>query len=216
MHKKAKLIIFDLDGTLIDTMGGFADLAGELMKVHYGWSFEEGRKRYLETSGIPFFQQLEALCPNDEKNPVVVESFEKKKIGVFMKEPVSEKTVETLLTLRDLEIRTAISSNNFHDLVKEFVHRENVPIDLVLGFKPGFSKGSAHFNYLKDYFGTRFGEMLFVGDSLTDARTAKENKIQFAAKIGTFSERDFRSEMNSTYVPMIFEIHEILDILEVA
>lgn len=214
MPKKNRLIIFDLDGTLIDTMGGFADIAGELIKVHYGWTFEAGRKRYLETSGIPFFQQLELLLPAHENNQMVAELFEKKKLAAFMRETVSEKTLETLQTLRDLEIRTAISSNNFHPLVKEFVHRENVAIDLALGFRRNFCKGRPHFHYIRKYFGMRLSEMLFIGDSLKDATIAFENNVRFVAKLGTFADADFKANCNSRFLPTIYEISEILDLLE--
>ncbi len=208
-----RLIVFDLDGTLIDTMGGFADLAGGLLKTYFGWGFEEGRKRYLETSGVPFFQQMEILVPKNNKNKRVVELFEKLKIASFIKEAISEKTLETLHKLKDREILTAISSNNFDSLVKEFVHRENVPIDLALGYKPNFSKGKPHFDYLSKYFGVHFNQMVFVGDSLSDAQKALENGIQFIAKIGTFNELDFTVHKASPF-PVIYEIYEILNIVK--
>ncbi|RMF62325.1 MAG: HAD family hydrolase [Calditrichaeota bacterium] len=214
MNQKPRLIVFDLDGTLIDTMGSFADTAGQLIREHYGWTFEAGRKGYLETSGIPFFQQLEVLFPRDERNGRVAELFEKMKIENFLAERVSTKTLETLHALRDLEIRTAISSNNFHDLVKEFVHRENVPVDLALGFKPDFAKGIQHFDHLRRYFNIPFKEMVFVGDSLSDARKAKQVGIRFVAKLGTFTEADFRQNVNTVFFPVIWEIYELLDLLE--
>jgi phosphoglycolate phosphatase-like HAD superfamily hydrolase len=217
MTSKIRLIIFDLDGTLIDTMGSFADIAGELLAKFYDLSFEEGRKRYLETSGIPFFQQMEILFPQNQKNKTTVELFERMKVSSFMNESISEKTLEILHALRDREIRTAISSNNFHSLVREFVHRENVPVDLALGYKPNFSKGRPHFEYIREYFGIPFENVLFVGDSLSDAQRASENRIQFIAKIGTFGECDFKKLENDTqYMASIYEIYEILDILEVS
>lgn len=215
MTVSPKLIIFDLDGTLIDTMGGFADIAGELIAGNYGWSFERGRKRYLETSGIPFLQQLNLLFPQDERNAAVAAAFEKRKISSFTRESISEKTRETLHWLRDHGFRTAISSNNHHLLVKEFVHRENVPVDRCLGFKENFCKGRPHFEYLKDYFKIHLAEMLFVGDSLKDAEIAMSNRVSFVGKAGTFSEIDFKAISNSHYLPVISEIHEIVNLLEV-
>ncbi|MFQ5708251.1 MAG: HAD family hydrolase [bacterium] len=214
MRKNFDLIIFDLDGTLIDTMGSFADIAGELIEKHCGWNFEIGRKRYLETSGIPFFQQMEILFPGGDNNEVIVQRFEKLKIAAFVHEKVSEKTLETLHELKECGFRTVISSNNFHDLVREFVHRENVPVDLALGFRPHFSKGCPHFDYIAEYFKVPRNKMLFVGDSLRDAEIAHKNAIQFIAKVGTFNPEDFKLECNSEYLPVIYEIYEILEILE--
>jgi len=208
------LVILDLDGTLIDTMGSFADLAGGLLHEHYGWTVEEGRKKYLETSGIPFFQQMELLFPDDQRNATVVGLFERGKISAFMQESISEETRETLHILREREVRTAISSNNFHDLVREFVHQGSIPVDVALGFKQNFAKGKDHFEYLRGYFGIPFSEMVFVGDSLMDARKAREMNIFFIARLGTFSGNDF--EPLITYQPFvaITAISEILSILE--
>jgi phosphoglycolate phosphatase-like HAD superfamily hydrolase len=213
MAAKVRLIVFDLDGTLIDTMGAFADIAGALISEYYGWDFEQGRQRYLETSGVPFFQQLEILFPNGHRNKTVAEHFEKRKIASFVRESISEKALETLHTLKDREIFTAISSNNFDPLVKEFVHRENVPVDLALGFKENFSKGKPHFDHLCGYFGISKNAMIFVGDSLKDAQLAAQNRVKFVAKIGTFSESDFLADKQLSILGTVYELHEILEIM---
>lgn len=214
-----RLIAFDLDGTIIDTMGSFADIAGELLQEAYGWSFEQGRARYLETCGVPFFQQLEIMLPGNRHNARVAQQFEKRKLSAFIREKIAEPTLETLHKLKDREIFTAISSNNFDTLVKEFVHRENVPVDLALGFKilPNgeyFCKGAPHFRHLQQRFNIPARSMVFVGDSLKDASLAEENEIRFIAKIGTFSEADFRAQYNSHLTGAVYEIHELLDLLE--
>jgi phosphoglycolate phosphatase-like HAD superfamily hydrolase len=211
-----RLVVFDLDGTLIDTMGSFADIAGDLLRQYYGWNFEQARKRYLETSGIPFFQQMEILAPNGNENQVIVDLFEKRKIGAFVREVLPETTILTLHELRDLKILTAISSNNFDSLVAEYVKRENVPVDAALGFRPDFAKGAAHFTFLHKFFGVSFQEMMFVGDSLSDAIRAEESGIRFVAKLGTFTELDFRAEQEARPTDFVYEIHEILNVLEVS
>jgi len=213
-NKQFELIIFDLDGTLINTMGGFADIAGELIARNYGWSFERGRKRYLETSGVPFFQQLEILFPNNASNASVAASFEARKVASFREEAMPNGTMETLQRLRDRGYRTAISSNNSSSLVREFVQRHNVQVDISLGFRPGFAKGHAHFDYLSKYFGVPGAQMLFIGDSLTDARIARECGITFVGKTGTFDKTDFRTVENGQIIPVIHNIYELITLLE--
>jgi len=82
--KPAKAFLFDFDGTLVDTMHGYADIAGRLISTRYeGYSFEQGRRRYIETSGIPFVQQMEIVAPADARNAETVRMFEEEKIEGF-------------------------------------------------------------------------------------------------------------------------------------
>jgi len=215
MNCSTKVTIFDLDGTLIDTMGGFADIAADLIREYYGWSFEKGRREYLMTSGIPFFQQLDKMFPTGRRNAEIADKFENRKLQAFICEEVEEKTIETLYTLKTREVRTVISSNNFHDLVREFATRNNLPVDLALGYKPDFGKGHAHFSHIQQHFGVPSSSMVFIGDSLRDAEIARENKLRFVAKLGTFSESDFKQEAGVDAISTVYEINELLDVLEV-
>ena len=54
-------LIFDLDGTLVPTMQGFAKIAADVIHEHFQWDRSRAHEAYLQTSGIPFFQQLECL-----------------------------------------------------------------------------------------------------------------------------------------------------------
>ena len=63
-----RLVVFDVDGTLIDTMQSFADYAALLMKDHYGVEFSEARSVYFETSGLPFRKQLAQIFPGNRMN----------------------------------------------------------------------------------------------------------------------------------------------------
>ena len=72
-----RLVIFDLDGTLIESMEEYAELAADLIRQHYGWPAEKAKKEYLRTSGLPFRDQLEILFPGSPLNPKIAEKFEK-------------------------------------------------------------------------------------------------------------------------------------------
>ncbi len=52
------------------------------------------------------------------------------------------------------------------------MENEKLDFDIVLGFREGFEKGKAHFDYVKDKFGLDKEDMTFVGDSLKDAEKA--------------------------------------------
>ena len=126
-------VVFDLDGTLIDTMHAFADLAGVLIARNYGWDRIYAREQYLRTSGVPFFQQLETLFPGDRRNRLVQEEFEREKQAAFFAAEPPQDTLATLSGLRGNGVKVVVSSNNYERFVREyFQKRPHIPADLVL------------------------------------------------------------------------------------
>ena len=63
-----KVLLCDLDGTLIDSMSTLADLATEVLEERYGTPRVLGRELYLATCGLPFERQLEEIFPGDPRN----------------------------------------------------------------------------------------------------------------------------------------------------
>src|ERR1051325_5694866 len=64
-----KVLLCDLDGTLIDSMPTLADLATEVIEARYGTPRILARELYLATCGLPFVKQLEEMFPDDARNP---------------------------------------------------------------------------------------------------------------------------------------------------
>ncbi len=190
--RKTRAFLFDFDGTLVDTMKGFAEIAGRVInKFHPEISFETARSRYLETSGNPFFQQLEIILPGDPTNSEKARIFEETKIEGFFLSRFTDEVRDTINSLRMRGDIAGIASNNFQELIDKFVENEKLDFDIVLGFREGFEKGKAHFDYVKDKFGLSKEDMTFVGDSLKDAEKAYNYGINFVGICGTFQRKDF-------------------------
>lgn len=191
---KKKAYLFDFDGTLVDTMSSFADLAGKIInEFHPEISFKQARARYLETSGIPFYQQLEIIYPDDPSNPEKTKRFEEGKKTIFFNEKFSDEVRETIENLKGKGHFVGVSSNNFKELLDLFIEREGLKFDTVLGFRTSFEKGRDHFVYLGEQFNFNWGEdVIFVGDSLKDAEKALSNGVEFIGLCGTFKREDFK------------------------
>jgi phosphoglycolate phosphatase len=187
------MVVFDFDGTLVDTMQSFADVAADVMATLFQVHFDWARRRYLETSGIPFFQQLEAIFPGDERNAEAAEQFERRKLKGFFSEGFDTDVRNALDSLKREGYKIAVSSNNFQHLLDEFVSNESVDFDLVLGCRDNFFKGKDHFKAIRRKLGVAAHEILFVGDSLMDAQRAAESGVRFVGRTGTFSSKSFKS-----------------------
>jgi phosphoglycolate phosphatase-like HAD superfamily hydrolase len=207
-----KAILFDLDGTLINTMEGFADLAAELMERDYNMPFKEGRRNYITTSGIPFKHQLEVIFPGNAGNFEVQKEFELRKQEVFFNTPLDDDTILALNGLKALGIKVIVSSNNYHEFVLKYFNKYNkFSFDMILGYKDGFAKGKAHILHVINEFRITENEMIFVGDSLHDGDVAQELGIPFIGRLAIRTEEEFLSKFPDIYC--VDKLTQILDLL---
>ncbi len=209
---KPRLLVFDLDGTLIQTMDDYADKAARLIFEHYDMPQTTARRRYFDTSGLPFEKQLAEIFPGDERNDVVAELFEEWKNPYLTHVRLSSETEKLLITWRDSGMPLAISSNNLDSYVKRI--SKNWPIELALGYQRDeqMSKGAAHFSLLERHFGLTRQEMLFIGDSPNDARIASRENVPFLALLTTaFGRNSFTDIANDmSCITHLSEINECL------
>jgi phosphoglycolate phosphatase len=190
--RQIRAVMFDLDGTLIDTMGGFADLAASVMHARHGLDAVTGRRLYLETSGIPFRQQLEAIHPGHAENQAASDEFEARKRAVCDGAQMTVETVDGLAMLRRAGCKVIVSSNSAQHFVDEFAEREEFEFDLVLGFDAaqGLAKGAPHVELTCRRFGLSRDEIVFCGDSLKDGELARACELAFVARLGTFTAQE--------------------------
>lgn len=208
-----RAVMFDLDGTLIDTMGGFADLAAEVMAKRLGLPLAFARHRYMETSGIPFRQQLEVIAPGGAHNQASSDEFEERKRAVCDATTMDAETIAGLAQLRTLGLHLVVSSNGAQHFVDDFARKETFSFDLVLGFDGArdLAKGAPHVARTRDALGLELSQLLFVGDSLKDGELADACGIPFVGRTGTFTREDFlRRDPLGAAVDSIPELAQLL------
>jgi phosphoglycolate phosphatase-like HAD superfamily hydrolase len=206
-----KVLLCDLDGTLIDTMPVLADLATEVMSEIYSIPRALGRELYLATCGLPFIKQLEDIFPGDARNPGASDLFEGRKPSRCSMARMPEDTRAALRDLRARGVRVAVSSNNGRENVETFARLSGFPFDLVMGYGDGLAKGRPHIEMAERKFGVDRQEMLFIGDSLHDGEIANQCKIPFVGLAGTFAKERFILRFPGQ--PVINKLAEILDLL---
>lgn len=208
---RPEVVVFDFDGTLVDSMSTFAEIASNVMPKYFAIDKLEAKRRYYETSGLPFFQQLEAIFPGNPANARAADEYEStKKLSYFDERPYPD-AAPTLAMLKGMGFRTAVSSNNFQELVDEYVRRKGLKLDEVLGFRDGFAKGEAHFAHIVRTMNVPRAGIVFVGDSIKDGERARDSGVGFIAKLGIFTRDDFEERFPGT--PVIANLSELGDIL---
>ena len=222
-----KLVLFDLDGTLLDTMSEFANVASGLMAERHGMAPALARRRYLETSGLPFVLQIDIIAGRGEKNAETVRLFEEQKLQATRHVGLERGVRETLDELVGRGYLLAISSNNSQKNVNEFIRRENLQnvIKRWLGWhdagrrerwfraRLASSKGEAHFSDFERVLKVPRHAILFVGDSLKDAEIAERCGIDFLPKVGTFNQEDFMKKFPDSHKYFISNISELNNLL---
>ena len=196
-----KVLLCDLDGTLIDSMPTLADLATEVIEERYGTPRILARELYLATCGLPFEKQLEEIFPDDARNADASVAFESRKPARCGAIRMSSETRRALQAMRDLGVRIAVSSNNGVENVSAFAREAGFKFDLVLGYGGGLAKGRTHLDATSREFGASRQEMLFIGDSLHDGEIAEREGIPFVGIATTFSPDRFALRFPS--VPVI-------------
>jgi len=206
-----KVLLCDLDGTLIDTMPVLADLATEVMTGMYGIPRALARELYLATCGLPFVEQLEDIFPDDPRNATASDLFEGRKPARCGAARMPEDTRAALFELQSRGVHIAVSSNNGRENVEAFARLSGFAFDLVMGHGNGLAKGRPHIELAERTFCVDRQEMLFVGDSLHDGEIAYLAKIPFVGLSGTFAKERFTLRFPGQLV--IGRFAEILDLL---
>lgn len=210
--KQKSVCIFDFDGTLVDSMDGFAEIAGDLIEKHYGLSREKAMEAYLNTSGLPFIQQLESLFPGHPANEKVAAAFEEEKKRHYFSRPFFQEVHKAIARLREQGLRVVVSSNNGQEVIEEYLGQKVAPkFDLVLGYQEGFAKGRDHFEKVLDHFDLEVKDAVFVGDSLQDARKALDYGVDFVGRVGTFPRRKFKEV--HPQISTVNDLHQLIDLL---
>lgn len=207
------MIICDLDGTLVDSMGDFGVVAQGVLGEFYGMAPAAALEAYQQTSGLPFRFQVESLFPKDARNDQAAAAFEERKKAGYAAKPFFADVEQIVPVLVKCGYQFCVSSNNDQVNVTNKMAPMQRYFSDILGFREGFLKGKAHFDCVLKKYGYKSNEVLFIGDSLHDAKMAYENGIPFVARQGTFSREAFLA-LNLPILTTVTDFNRLYDLLE--
>lgn len=181
---KITTIIFDLDGTLLDTLDDLKDSMNYTLNRHGQPGITREQTRSYVGNGITKF--LELALPKGRSDPdfdMCLEIF-REHYSRYMENRTRpyQNITELLKTLKEKGYKTAIVSNKFDAAVKNLSRKYFDPyIDAAIGDSPDTKRKPAPDSVYKALreLGSVREESVYIGDSDVDAHTAMNSGLMF-------------------------------------
>ncbi len=183
MKTRYEAILFDFDGTLVDTASDIAHYANIVLERN-GF-----RARTLEevkrAVGRGVHELLQTLAP--DFNPTSLEKAVEEFKTMYREDPASRSKpfegVEELLGGPLKNLRKAICTNKPQDITEQILKALKIDshFDLCVGLFSGFpaKPDPASANHILETLGLNHQTTLFIGDSYIDGFTAANCKLDF-------------------------------------
>ena len=204
-----KACIFDLDGTLADTLESMAYVANEIMQKYGLKTLPTDNFRYYSGEGADMLMQR-ALKNAGDKELIHYEEGRRLYREMFAADPMYkvvpyEGMPETLKELKKRGIRLAVCSNKPHPAaVKVIAQLYGDDFDMVLGQSDAIRRKPAPDGPLMiaGKFGVRPEECMYVGDTSTDMKTGKAAGMFTVGALWGFRDRE---ELNANGADLVAE-----------
>lgn len=214
-----KLCIFDLDGTVLDTVGSIAHFANETLQNNGIEPIDTKEYNYLAGRGIANLVRgmLDFRgCYSEETYKKVYHDYDTAyNANPSYKSKVFDGLKEVLDTIKARGVRIAIVSNKPDFAARSVANElygENY-FDFVSGQVPGgvLKPDPAVVLSVMDRFGASHDECIYVGDTSTDMQTGKNAEIYTVGVLWGFRGRDELVENGAdTVIEKPRELYEIV------
>lgn len=204
-----KTVLFDLDGTLLNTLDDLADSANRVCEAN-GWPVHETAEyRYFVGNGIP--KLVERFSPEDQRDHTTLTKT-LQQFDVVYGEHMHDKTApypgmpELLARLQAKGVQMAVFSNKADEFARAVVARyfDSSLFEIVRGALPNVptkpaSQGTCA---LMQKLGVtaESGEVLYVGDSNVDVATAHNAGLPCCGVLWGFRTREELQQAGAEYL----------------
>ena len=213
---KNKLIIFDLDGTLIDTLSDIEHIFNYvLIKNGLG---KKSKNFYKKNIGNGLDYLLRKCLPDPYIGDFGLLSNEvrdqyKRKLNTKTK--IYDGIIYVLEYLKTNQVNMAVISNKLHLLAVRSVKTYfNAYAMKVIGAEGGFPRKPSPDStfHMLQYFNCSASDAYFIGDSIVDIKTAQSANISSVGVLwGNGTKEDFKKQKSDFILDSPKDILDILD-----
>ena len=174
-----RLIVFDLDGTLLNSLEDLADSANWVLEQHEFPTHPVDAYRYFVGDGVR--KLIERILPQEECTEARIEQCRQEFVAYYKvhmedKTSVYEGITELLVELKNRGLKIAVATNKVHIAVKPLMEKyfPEIRFDSMIGQREGVPVKPAPqimFDILRET-GCEPSEALHVGDTATDMQLA--------------------------------------------
>lgn len=182
-------IVFDFDGTLVDSMPYLRARGVALISEAYNIPYSKADRWYMSSIGRSFLEQLDFLFSGDPQNEQVAASFEKLQGSVYKSASIYSGTIDTINFLNEVGVPYALCTSSISAFPRELFESTFPEFEgTIYGREMGTKR-----DQLKDLFSdiTR-EERWFIGDTSFDAVMSTKVPCNFIGVTQTSSMDDAR------------------------
>lgn len=207
-----KAVIFDFDFTLGDSSDGIIECTNYALKtMGFPERTSEAIKKTIGLSLSEMFFLLGNADSTDKADEFARLYKEKADVVITARTTLYDGVLDVLRKLRSLEIRCGIVTTKFHYRIDHILDKFSAAdlIDIIIGGDDVLLEKPSPEGLLKaiETFGMDKRDVLYVGDSLVDAKAAQSAEVDFAAVL-TGTTTDF-SEYDNVFIGN--NLSEVLD-----
>jgi phosphoglycolate phosphatase len=216
MERKMKYstVIFDLDGTLLDTSEGI--MAGARYTASKMGSLElsiEQQKSFIGPPVMDSFIRECGLTSSDARKAVEIYRQRYKEQGLYEAKQY-EQVKELLITLKEKEMKTGVATLKRDDFAKSILRHFELSsyLDCIVGIddQDTHSKSDIILMCLKELKESNFSKVVLIGDSTFDAIGAEQVGIDFIAVTYGYG---FKNKQEANNVKNIFIAQNVADLI---
>ena len=199
---KYELIIFDMDGTILDTLEDLKNSMNHTLRLHNMPERTLDEIRSFVGNGI---LKLIERATTEGTTPEKIKAIHKDYMAHYelhcadFTKPY-DGVIDLIQKLRDRGYKTAVVSNKAHDAVLDLCEKYFPNLfDLALGERPEIEKKPAPdmVNLVLDQLQISREKAIYIGDSDVDVATARNSNLDMIAVEWGFRTREFLTEQGA-------------------